>query len=109
MCPSRLRCLRHSSSSLRLAVSQGDHVPMTTKNNALTFQIDEKVVYPAHGVGVITAVDEQEVAGFKLELLVISFDKDRLTLRIPIAKAKGSGLRKLSEPAVVKQAIEILS
>ena len=82
---------------------------MTTKNNALAFRIDEKVVYPAHGVGVITAIEEQEVAGFKLELLVITFDKDKLTLRVPVAKAKGSGLRKLSDPAVVKQAIEILS
>ena len=82
---------------------------MTMKNNALTFHIDEKVVYPAHGVGVITAIEEQEVAGFKLDLLVITFDKDKLTLRVPVAKAKGSGLRKLSDPAVAKQAIEILS
>jgi len=82
---------------------------MTTKNNALTFQIGEKVVYPAHGVGVITAMEEQEVAGFKLDLLVITFDKDKLTLRVPVAKAKGSGLRKLSDPAVAKQSIEILS
>jgi CarD family transcriptional regulator len=92
-----------------LPVSQGDYVSMTMKKNALTFQIDEKVVYPAHGVGVITAVEEQEVAGFKLELLVITFDKDKLILRIPVAKAKGSGLRSLSDPAVVKQALEILS
>lgn len=82
---------------------------MTIKNSTLTFQIDEKVVYPAHGVGVITAIEEQEVAGFTLELLVITFDKDKLTLRVPVAKAKGSGLRKLSEPAVVKQALELLS
>lgn len=82
---------------------------MTMKNNALAFRINEKVVYPAHGVGVITAIEEQEVAGFKLELLVITFDKDKLTLRIPVAKAKGSDLRKLSDPAVVEQAIEILS
>jgi CarD family transcriptional regulator, regulator of rRNA transcription len=82
---------------------------MTMNKNALTFQIDEKVVYPAHGVGVITAIEEQEVAGFKLELLVITFDKDRLILRIPVAKAKGSGLRSLSDRAVVKQALEILS
>jgi CarD family transcriptional regulator len=82
---------------------------MTTKNNGLTFQTGETVVYPAQGVEVITGIEEQEVAGFKLELLVITFDKDKLTIRIPVAKAKSSGLRKLSEPAVVKQAIEILS
>lgn len=82
---------------------------MTTKNNALTFQTGEAVVYPSHGVGLITGIEEQEVAGFKLELLVITFDSGKLTVRIPLAKAKNSGLRKLSEPAVVKQAIEVLS
>jgi CarD family transcriptional regulator len=82
---------------------------MTAKNNALSFEIGETVVYPAHGVGVITAIEAQEVAGFKLELFVITFDSDRLTIRIPLTKAKTSGLRKLSEPAVVKQALKILA
>ncbi|MEE1611352.1 CarD family transcriptional regulator [Microvirga sp. CF3016] len=82
---------------------------MATKNNAPSFEIGETVVYPAHGVGVITAIEEQEIAGFKLELFVITFDKDRLTLRVPLAKAKNSGLRKLSEPDVVNQALDLLS
>ncbi|WP_262267267.1 MULTISPECIES: CarD family transcriptional regulator [Microvirga] len=82
---------------------------MTTKNNPLTFQTGEAVVYPGHGVGAITGIEEQEVAGFKLELLVIGFDAGKLTVRLPLAKAKSSGLRKLSEPAVVSQALEILS
>jgi CarD family transcriptional regulator len=82
---------------------------MTTKNNALTFQTGEAVVYPSQGVGLITGIEEQEIAGFKLKLLVITFDSGKLTVRIPLAKAKSSGLRKLSEPAVVKEAIEILS
>jgi len=81
---------------------------MTMTKNALSFEIGETVVYPAHGVGVITAIEEQEIAGFKLELFVIAFDKDRLTIRIPLAKAESSGLRKLSNPAVVKRALEIL-
>jgi CarD family transcriptional regulator len=82
---------------------------MATRNNALSFEIGEMVVYPAYGVGVIAAIEEQEVAGFKLELFVITFDKDRLTLRVPLMKAKSSGLRKLSESAVVNQALDILS
>jgi CarD family transcriptional regulator len=82
---------------------------MTTKNNAVSFQTGEAVVYPGHGVGAITGIEEQEVAGFKLELLVITFDSGKLTVRIPLAKAKNSGLRKLSEPVVVERAIEILS
>ena len=75
---------------------------MMTKNNALSFKVGEKVVYPTHGVGEITAVEAQEAAGFKLELFVITFDKDRLTVRIPLAKARNSGLRKVSEPVVVQ-------
>jgi CarD family transcriptional regulator len=82
---------------------------MTTKNNALTFRTGEMVVYPGHGLGLVTGIEEQEVAGFKLELLVLSLDSGKVTVRIPIAKAKSSGLRKLSEPAVVEQALEILS
>ena len=82
---------------------------MSTKNNALPFKIGETVVYPSHGVGEITAIEEQEVAGFELELFVITFDKDRLTIRVPLAKAKSIGLRKLSEPDVVKQALDTLA
>jgi CarD family transcriptional regulator len=82
---------------------------MTTKNNALSFQAGEPVVYPGHGLGVITGIEEQEVAGFKLELLVLSLDSGKVTVRIPVTKAKSSGLRKVSEPAVVKHAIEILA
>ena len=82
---------------------------MTTKNNALSFQAGETVVYSGHGLGVIMGIEEQEVAGFKLDLVVLSLDSGKVTVRIPLAKAKSSGLRKLSEPAVVNQALEILS
>lgn len=82
---------------------------MTTKNNALSFHAGEPVVYPGHGLGVITGIEEQEIAGFKLELLVLSLDSGKVTVRIPLAKAKSSGLRKLSEPAVANRALEILS
>src|ERR1700674_1305082 len=54
------------------------------------------VVYPTHGVGKINAVEGQEIAGHTLKLFVILFEKDRMTLRVPVGKAKGSGLRRLS-------------
>ena len=82
---------------------------MATKNNPLSFQAGETVVYPTHGVGVITGIEEQEISGFKLELLAVSFDSGKLMVRIPIAKAKSSGLRKLSEPTVIEQAMETLT
>jgi CarD family transcriptional regulator len=72
------------------------------------FKTNEFVVYPAHGVGQILAIEEQEIAGAKLELFVINFIKDKMTLRVPTAKVANVGMRKLSEPALVKRALETL-
>ncbi len=72
------------------------------------FKTNEFVVYPAHGVGQILAIEEQEIAGASLELFVITFVKDKMTLRVPTAKVANVGMRKLSEPALVKRALETL-
>ena len=72
------------------------------------FKANEFVVYPAHGVGQILAIEEQEIAGARLELFVINFIKDKMTLRVPTAKVANVGMRKLSEPALVKKALETL-
>ncbi|MGB3811278.1 MAG: CarD family transcriptional regulator [Parvibaculum sp.] len=72
------------------------------------FKTKEYVVYPAHGVGQILDVEEQEVAGHKLELFVINFDKEKMTLRVPTHKWQAVGMRKLSEAVVVDNAIETL-
>ena len=73
-----------------------------------SFKFNEFVVYPAHGVGQILAIEEQDIAGAKLELFVINFIKDNMTLRVPTAKVAQVGMRKLSEPALVKKALETL-
>ena len=72
------------------------------------FRTNDWVVYPAHGVGLIISVVEQEVAGIKLELFVINFDKDKMTLRVPVAKASAIGMRRLSSPDVVASALQTL-
>ncbi|MEH6951604.1 CarD family transcriptional regulator [Nitrobacter sp. NHB1] len=72
------------------------------------FRTNEFVVYPAHGVGQILAIEEQEIAGARLELFVINFMKDKMTLRVPTAKIANVGMRKLSEPGLVKRALETL-
>jgi CarD family transcriptional regulator len=59
------------------------------------FATGDLVVYPTHGVGEITAIEIQEIAGYTLNVFVVTFAKDRMTLRVPLAKAKVSGLRKL--------------
>ncbi|WP_404401686.1 CarD family transcriptional regulator [Pelagibacterium halotolerans] len=73
------------------------------------FKTGEYIVYPAHGVGLIQSIEEQEVAGLSLELFVISFEQDKLTLRVPVAKIKSVGMRKLAEPEAVAKALETVS
>ena len=72
------------------------------------FKAGDFVVYPTHGVGRIQKVDEQHVAGVDLELFVIAFEKDKMILRVPTAKAKAVGMRKLSTPDVVATALNTL-
>jgi CarD family transcriptional regulator len=72
------------------------------------FEPGELTVYPAHGVGQIVGIEEQEVAGAKLELFVINFVKDKMTLRVPTAKIVTVGMRKLAEGPLVKRALETL-
>ena len=72
------------------------------------FKASEFIVYPAHGVGSIVGIEEQEIAGMSLELFVINFDKEKLTLRVPTGKLESVGMRKLAEEAVVKKAMETL-
>jgi CarD family transcriptional regulator len=72
------------------------------------FRTNEYVVYPAHGVGRIVSIEEQEIAGAKLELFVINFEKDKMTLRVPTSKLASVGMRKLSEEKIVKKALGTL-
>ena len=80
---------------------------MDTEKN-YDFQTEEYIVYPAHGVGQIVSIDKHEVAGIELEMFVISFEKDKMTLRIPIEKASAIGLRSISSPELILKAMETL-
>jgi CarD family transcriptional regulator len=78
---------------------------MTRKSQ---YKPNQFVVYPAHGVGQIVSIEKQEVAGFELELFVISFERDKMTLRVPTNKADEVGMRSLSTPDVVADAMKTL-
>ncbi len=82
----------------------GPKKPVNTRHG---FKINELVVYPAHGVGRIVGIEEQEIAGMALELFVITFEKDKMTLRVPTGRSQ-SVMRKLAEDGVVKRAMETL-
>jgi len=73
------------------------------------FKAGDYIVYPAHGVGQILAIEKQEVAGFTLELFVINFLQDKMTLKVPMPKVQEGAIRKLSDPARVDKALETLT
>ena len=79
-----------------------------SKTKKAEFRPDDFVVYPAHGVGRIVSIDEQEVAGIRMEMFVISFDKDKMTLRVPTARAASIGMRSLSSPDLIERALDTL-
>jgi CarD family transcriptional regulator len=73
------------------------------------FKVGEFVVYPSHGVGQVTSIEEQEIAGMVLELFVINFEQDKLTLRVPVAKVTSVGMRKLAEEALVEKGLRTVT
>jgi CarD family transcriptional regulator len=84
---------------------------MSSQKKASTrhgFRTGESIVYPAHGVGQIVAIEDQEVAGMTLELFVIDFEKDKMRLKVPVAKAEAVGMRKLSETDFVERALKVV-
>ena len=98
----------HKPAAKPAAVAPRIEEPKKVLTQRQGFKTNEFVVYPAHGVGQILAIEDQEIAGAKLELFVINFMKDKMTLRVPTAKVANVGMRKLSEPALVKRALETL-
>lgn len=78
------------------------------KPEKLDFAAGDFVVYPAHGVGFVEGVETQTIAGMDITLYTISFEKDRMRLKLPVSKVKASGLRKLSSKDRLKDALATL-
>lgn len=82
---------------------------MATKaNTKLSFTENQLIVYPTHGVGQITKVEVEEIAGLELQLYVIKFEKEKMTLRVPVAKAKSVGMRALSGENTLAKSLKTL-
>ena len=79
-----------------------------TVSKDIGFRKGDFVVYPTHGVGRIISIETQDISGHSLQVIVIHFDKDRMTLRVPVAKAKNSGLRRLSTRKIMDTALATL-
>lgn len=83
-------------------------VSATVKKETLDFTTGDFVVYPAHGVGQVEGVETQKIGGMEVTLYTISFEKDRMRLKLPLSKVKSSGLRKLSSKDRLKDAMSTL-
>jgi len=79
------------------------------KTEGLAFKVGQNVVYPAHGVGAVTGIEKQTVAGMDLEVYVVSFDQDKMILRVPTNRAEASGMRALAGSKLVENALKTLT
>lgn len=94
-----------SQAAAKAAAAEAKKKPVNQRHG---FKTNEWIVYPAHGVGRIVGIEEQEIAGISLELFVITFEKDKMTLRVPTGKSQSVGMRKLAEENTVKKAMDTL-
>jgi CarD family transcriptional regulator len=94
-----------AAAAQQAALAAGPKKPISQRHG---FKLNESIVYPAHGVGRIVGIEEQEIAGIALELFVITFEKDKMTLRVPTGKLQSVGMRKLADEKVVHRAMETL-
>jgi CarD family transcriptional regulator len=88
------------------AVPAAKAAPVVAKKPS--FKIGELVVYPAHGVGKITNIEEQEIAGIKLELYIVDFEKEKLRLKVPTNRAEQKGMRHLADRTMIEQAMKVI-
>ncbi|WP_135467156.1 CarD family transcriptional regulator [Crenalkalicoccus roseus] len=72
------------------------------------FKAGDHVVYPTHGVGTVQGIETMQAAGMSLQMIVVTFDENRMTLKVPVNKAASSGLRKLAAPDSMREALETL-
>ncbi len=77
-------------------------------NSGLAFTVGQKIVYPAHGVGSVTGIEKQTVAGMDLEVYVVAFDQEKMILRVPTNRAEASGMRALAGSKLVDDALKTL-
>ena len=79
-----------------------------TKSTKRLFKANQHIVYPAHGVGIVTSIDQEVIAGFDIEVYTVHFEQDKMTLRVPTAKAATSGMRALSDELTLKDSFTTL-
>ena len=79
-----------------------------TAKKKLSFKVGQHIVYPAHGVGVVVGIEQEVIAGFDIEVYIVKFEQEKMTLRVPTIKADTSGMRALSNDLVLKDSFTTL-
>ena len=97
-----------SSSKPKRGVKKATEPSTKANKKKLAFSKGEYVVYPTHGVGKVTGIEKSVIAGFNLQLFVILFDSEKMTLRVPVDKVVGSGLRKISSKDKMQRVVATL-
>lgn len=97
-----------SATAAKPAAEPSKAEPAAAPAPAIEFAVGDHVVYPTHGVGRVTGIVTEEIAGHRLTLIVVEFEDNRMVLRVPVAKAKSAGLRKLSSRKAIEQALATL-
>jgi CarD family transcriptional regulator len=82
--------------------------PPRQPSKPVEFKTGDHVVYPTHGVGTVQGIETMSAAGHALQVIVVTFEENRMTLRVPVGKAASSGLRKLTAPDAIKEALDTL-
>lgn len=80
----------------------------STKKKSVSFKVGQHIIYPAHGVGEVIGIEQEVIAGFDIEVYVVKFEQDKMTLRVPTSKAANSGMRALSNDLILKDAFTTL-
>ena len=99
----------HIKAKITARARAKDKAAQADTGEAVVFTVDQSIVYPAHGVGKITAIEKQNVAGMDLEFYVVSFDQDKMVLRVPTNRAEASGMRALAGSQLVENALKTLT
>jgi CarD family transcriptional regulator len=98
----------HAPAAKTAAAPAAAKVAAAPAPKKLIFKIGELVVYPAHGVGKITNIEEQEIAGVKLELYIVDFEKEKLRLKVPTNRAEQKGMRHLADRVMIETAMKVI-
>ena len=106
--PAKTAAKAPAKSAAKKAPAKKKPAKEVVRRSALGFRVNEHIVYPAHGVGLIVEISAQEIAGMSLDLFVINFEKEKMVLRVPIDKAEQTGMRKLADPKIMDGAIKTL-